>query len=317
MKAGSRIRHMLEYGGIVATMTGVSALPAGAVLGAFRVGAKAAWPWAGRRRRIGEENLRKCLPELSESERAEILQQSLASLSLAIPEFVCQKKLGREPERWAEMEGWEHVEALVESKRGFFMGSGHFGTWGMLWAVPQIIRKPVALIVKRLENPYVDRLVNRLAQDLGCVRVADRGTGAEIVAAVEAGQVAGFFMDQAALPHQGGKVNFFGHPAWTHWVPYYLALKHDIPFVPIFGVRLGPGRSKTVFRPALPAVKTADKMADLARMAEAMNRELEAIIRAHPGMYMWMHDRFKRVREGAGPGMERPLIGRLLKDGWD
>jgi KDO2-lipid IV(A) lauroyltransferase len=316
MLEGVRVKDYLEYLGILGARRLIAGLPPEAAFSLFRLGAKLVWPLAGRRRRIGEANLRKCFPELSEGERQALLAQSLESIALAVPEFVCQKKLEREAERWTPIEGFEHVAELLKSRRGFFVGTGHFGTWGMLWAVPRLL-KPFGIIVKRLENPYVDRMVDRLAEELGCVRIADRSTGEVIVSAVERGLLVGFFMDQAALPHLGKRVNFFGHPAYTHLVPYYLALKHQIPFVPVFGVRLAPGRSKMVIRPPLPAVKTRDKTADLIRMAEAMNRELELMIRSYPGLYMWMHERFKRAEIVWDEKRLMAQMGRVIKDTWD
>jgi KDO2-lipid IV(A) lauroyltransferase len=274
-------------------------VPVGLTFRVFKTGGKLAWFFAGRRRRrIGDENLKRCLPELSASQRKAVLQESLVSLALFIPEVLCHRQLGQDLDQWYQAEGEELLEEARASKRGFFIGTSHFGTWGMAWLTCHLFEpSPLGLIIKRQENPYLDRFINRWITAFRGVRLADKGAGKAVVEAVESGSIIGFYLDQAALPHQGRYIDFFGQPALTHIVPFYLAHKHDIPFFPIFMVRTGPGRCRAIVRPALPLVHTDDIIGDVTRMAEAMHREMEAVIREYPGMYLWMHDRFKRAPE--------------------
>jgi len=308
-----RVRYYLEYLGLRAVMAIIALMPVKLSLPLFSFLGRVAWHLAPRRRRqIALENLAKSFPEWSESRRLSVARKSLQNAVLFIPEFLGHRKLRHAPERFKQVEGFEHVAELLKSGRGFFIGSAHFGNWGMLWTIP-LLMKPGGIIVKRLMNPYVDALVDRMAAELGNVRIADRGTGNAILAAVKQGRVVGFYLDQAALPHLGKPINFMGHPAYTHLVPFYLALKHDIPFLPIFAVRTGLGKGKMVIRPALPALRTEDKVGDLVRMAEAMNQELEAVIREHPEQWLWMHDRWKRAEQGS-EGKVR--ISRVIDDSW-
>jgi KDO2-lipid IV(A) lauroyltransferase len=308
-----KVRYYLEYLGLRVVMAIIARMPVKLSLPLFASLGWLAWYLAPRRRKkIALENLKRCFPEWNEAQRVAVARKSLQNAALFIPEFLAHGQLRHRPERFQQVEGFEHIDGLLKSGRGFFIGSAHFGNWGMLWTIP-LLMKPGGIIVKRLMNPYVDALVDRMAAELGNVRIADRSTGDAIVAAVKEGRVVGFYLDQAALPHLGKPVNFMGHPAYTHLVPFYLALKHDIPFIPIFAVRTGLGRGRMVIRPPLPALRTEDKIGDLVRMAEAMNRELEAMVREYPEQWLWMHDRWKRAPEKL-EGKIR--IDRKISDSW-
>lgn len=291
-------------------------LPVKPAFGFFGLAGRLAWHVMPGRRRMALDNLAYVMGELPEAEREAIARKSIANIFLGVPEFLLHRKLEKEEWRYSEIEGWENVGDLMESGRGFFMAGGHVGAWCMLWTIP-LVFKPGGIVVKRVPNPYVDAYIDRYAAMLGNRRLADRDSAAGILEVVESGGIVGFYMDQAALPHLGKQANFFGKPAYTQLVPFYLALKHGIPMVPIFGIRLGPGHIKIVIRPPLPLEKTENKIEDLVRMAERMNAVIEDLVRQYPDQWIWMHDRWKFAREEKAGGRTRVTIARKISETWD
>ncbi|MEM1389750.1 MAG: lysophospholipid acyltransferase family protein, partial [Pseudomonadota bacterium] len=92
--------------------------------------------------------------------------------------------------------------------------------------------------------------------------------------------------------NQGLSVNFFNHPAMTAPGPSRLALKYDVPIVPVSTRRTGPARFHvTVHEPFTPA-KTNDTDADVRRCLEQITEFIETEVRANPGQWFWQHRRW-------------------------
>jgi KDO2-lipid IV(A) lauroyltransferase len=85
-------------------------------------------------------------------------------------------------------------------------------------------------------------------------------------------------------------VPFFGIPAATLLAPSRLARALNMVVQPVIAETLPGGEGYRVrFMPPWDNFPTDDPLADTA----AMNRWIEAQIRANPAQYLWVHKRFK------------------------
>ena len=85
----------------------------------------------------------------------------------------------------------------------------------------------------------------------------------------------------------GAPLTFFGRPARTHLTPAELALRHGAPLIPVHAIRQPDGLTFRVRigAPVAPAPAEA--------MMQALNDDLEALIRTHPEQWFWVHRRWK------------------------
>jgi Kdo2-lipid IVA lauroyltransferase/acyltransferase len=94
-------------------------------------------------------------------------------------------------------------------------------------------------------------------------------------------------------------VPFFGIPAATLLAPSKLARALDMVVQPVVARMLPGGQGYAVhFMPAWTDWPTDDPLAD----ARRMNEWIEAMIRADPAQYLWVHKRFK-TRPAGEPGL--------------
>ena len=58
--------------------------------------------------------------------------------------------------------------------------------------------------------------------------------------------------------------------------------------------RLGPARLRIVVEPPLALPDSGDRDADILALTEAINRRLEAWVRARPKSWLWLHRRWPK-----------------------
>ena len=177
------------------------------------------------------------------------MRGSLISLFLSVGELLHMDQIYAHWERHFQVEGAEHIRPLVEAKQGFFGLGAHLGGWMLPGAIYCVFPElPWANLVARpLRNPYLQGLLEYVGNEFDGSIITTRGTGRQIMEAVERGELVGFYMDQESRRDQGIFVEFFGRDASSHVVPGYLAWKHQIPFFPVWHVRTGPGKFRIIF----------------------------------------------------------------------
>lgn len=259
-----------------------------------------AWRFARRRRALILYNLEQALPELSPEERERIGRESLISLLVSVGECLHMDQMYAHFDKHFNYIGKENVQPLIERKKGFFVFGGHFGGWmlpgAVMCAFPDL---PGANMVARpLRNPKMQELLDYLAVNFGGRIITTRGTGSQIVDAVDRGELVGLYMDQESRRDQGVFVKFFGREASSHVVPGYLAWKHDIPLIPYWLIREKPGHYRVTLDPPLQYELTPDKDENNRIVTQAITAEVERMIRLHPEQWLWAHNRWRRRPDG-------------------
>jgi KDO2-lipid IV(A) lauroyltransferase len=89
--------------------------------------------------------------------------------------------------------------------------------------------------------------------------------------------------------------------------PALLARKTGAPLLPAFVRRLPEDPTHHVLQchPAILPDPALDEATDLLRMTQAFTDLLEAEIRADPGQWMWMHERWKHRPKGGKEGKRK------------
>ena len=192
----------------------------------------------------------------------------------------------------SEGRGTEHIAEALAKGRGIFFLTGHFGNWELLAATHGLAGFGLSVVVRPLDNPYLDAVIARARERSGLRAISKRDAVPGVRAALGRGECIGILLDQDAGRH-GVFVPFLGHPASTSRALAILALKTRAPVVPAFIHRLPDGGHELVLEPEIPLVITGDLDHDIvvntARFTEAIERQ----VRAHPEQWFWVHRRWK------------------------
>ena len=241
----------------------------------------------GVNRRI-RENLALVWPELpAEEVRALCRQVADNSARLMLESFNTARFLDHAAA--AELTGPGKATLLnaLADKRPVILVSGHFGNYQVLRVLLQKAGYATAAIYRPMNNAYSNRryidAMNRIAgpnHPRGMV-----GTKALLVHLRQGGAIA-LLNDQGAL--EGKVLTFFGHEALTMTSAADFALRHEALLIPYYGLRLENGVDFRVI------VEDPVPHSDAETMTQSLNDSLEAMVRAYPGQWFWIHRRWKR-----------------------
>jgi KDO2-lipid IV(A) lauroyltransferase len=158
------------------------------------------------------------------------------------------------------------------------------------------------ILVRPLDNPYLDALVDRYRTRHGNTAIRKQEFARGVLEAMRAGEAVGILMDQNMAPQQGVFVDFFGIPACTASIVARVALRTDAAVVPSFAI-WDPEirRYKLRADPALELVRTGDDEADILANTATFTKVIESYARRYPEQWLWVHRRWKTRPEGQPP----------------
>src|SRR5277367_1266239 len=169
-----------------------------------------------RLRRTGDRNLRLAFPQKTAAERQQILRKLYRNLGWLLAEF-CQmpRYTPEQTGRFIRYEGLDHYLAARDRGKGVLVLTGHLGAWELSSFYHSLAGYPMGMVIRRLDNPLVDALVNRIRCQHGN-RVLHKDDFARgLLAAMRGGETVGILMDTNMTPPQGLFVPFFGVEACT------------------------------------------------------------------------------------------------------
>ena len=256
----------------------------------------------GRLRQVGRTNLRLALPKLSDIERERILRGVYRNLGLQLAEF-CQMPSysAGQASRYIRYDGLDRYLEARERGRGVLVLTGHLGAWELSSFYHSLMGYPMGMVIRRLDNPLVDALVNRIRCMHGN-RVLHKDDFARgLLSEMRAGGTVGILMDTNMTPPQGVFVPFFGIEACTASGLARVAAKTGAAVLPGFLVWSEAERRYILhFGEELEIVSTGDADEDARINTERFTAEIERYVRRYPDQWLWMHRRWKTRPAGEG-----------------
>jgi Kdo2-lipid IVA lauroyltransferase/acyltransferase len=256
-----------------------------------------------RLRRVGMRNLALAFPEKTEAERARILRREFVSLGRQLAEVCHFPRYTRENlENVVVYDGFENYERAHARGRGVLFLTAHFGGWELSAFAHSLYGHPMHVVVRALDNVYLDRLIQRYRTMHGN-RIVDKDDFVRgLLAAMKAGEAVGILMDTNMTPPQGIFVNFFDIPACTASGLARIALRADAAVVPGFTIwDTALGKYRLRFDPALDLIRTGDLEADIQANTQMFTSVIESYVRKYSEQWLWVHRRWKTRPPGQPP----------------
>ncbi len=289
------VREIAEFVGVWLLVYGVRLLPRwlaraiGAAIGAI------AFRGLGRLRRVGLRNLELAFPEMTAQEREAILRSEYRNLGLLLAEF-CKMPdyTGATASRFIRYEGLENYLEARERGKGVLVLTGHLGAWELSSFYHSLMGMPMGMVIRRLDNPLVDGLVNRI-RCLHGNRVIHKDDFARgLIASMRAGETVGILMDTNMTPPQGVFVPYFGVLACTASGMARIAARTGAAVLPGF-LLWEESEKKYVlhFGEELEVVHTGDSEQDALVNTATFTAAIEAYVRRYPEQWLWLHRRWK------------------------
>ena len=297
------MRHRLEYALVwpVVKILGALPRPLARALGLLLAGA--VYHLHRRLRKVGLRNLEIACPEMSASERRKIVRGVFVSLGRQVAEFCQFPSYTRDNvSQVAVYEGFENFDAAQRCGKGVLFLTAHLGGWEVGSFVHSIHGHAMRIVVRALDNPYLDRMVDRYRTLHGNSTFEKQDFARGLIAAMRAGETVGLLMDQNMTPPAGVFVDFFDVPACTASGLARVALRTDASVVPAFTIWDDVRRKfRITFAPRLILPKTGDDERDVVSATQLFTSVIEEYVRKFPDQWLWVHRRWKTRPEGEPP----------------
>jgi KDO2-lipid IV(A) lauroyltransferase len=299
----SRSAQLVQYAAAWLVLKGLGLLPRRAALAVGRAVGRVAYHVAGGLRRTGYRNLGLAFPQLGGAERRRILTAAFEGLGRQLGAF-SQLPRSRPDDGLVEIRNLDALDRALAGGRGVLFLTAHVGGWELS---PFYLRlngyPPVSFLVRRLDNPLVERLVDRYRTLCGNRSIDKRDAARPVLAALRRGEMVGILTDINVQEREGVFVDFFGRQASTTTGIARFALRTGAAVVPGFMPwDARAGRYVLVFGEPVALVRTGSAEEDLRVNTQRFTKVVEDFVRAHPDQWLWVHKRWK-TRPLGEPGL--------------
>ena len=244
-------------------------------------------PLAGWRRRI-RDNLRLARPDLSPAETEALVRAVPANAGRSLAEIYSGDAFTARIRAADPLEGpgLAALEEALHSGRPVILACAHFGNYDAMRAALAARGWPVGALYRPMNNEAFNRhyvpAITAIAEPL-----FPRGRAglAAMLRFLRGGGWLALGFDQ--FDHDGAELRFFDLPTRTVLTPAELTRRYDALLVPVAGIRQPDGLS---FRVHVGAPVALDEPRT---MMQALNDDLEMLVRRHMDQWFWIHRRWK------------------------
>lgn len=181
----------------------------------------------------------------------------------------------------------------VNSDKPKLFVTAHLANWELAASSVVSLGIPLSVIYSPQNNPWVDRLIQKLRQPLGCGFLAKEDSIRSIIGELKTGRSIGMLVDQRV--DSGESVAFFGLDAQTTTTPARLALKYGYELVPIRIERLQLTRYRATFhQPIAPPDPKLGRREQALEMTRQINALIETWVRERPEQSSFTKRRWAR-----------------------
>ncbi len=247
--------------------------------------------------RVARANLAAAFPEMTADERNRIRRSMWDNLGRVVGEYPHLARFspkGDDPRITYSLPPGMSLEDLKQKPVIFL--SAHLGNWEMLPILAGQLGFDGAAVVRPPNNPYVAAWVARQRRINGPdTMIAKHNAARPMVAQLKAGKMLCMLVDQKL--REGIAVPFFGRDALTTPAPAALALKMGAHIIMAANRRVGGPRFHVTVQPELEFNASGDEAQDIVRLTAAIQARIEEMVRANPGQWLWIHNRWTTPRD--------------------
>ncbi len=251
------------------------------------------------RRGVVDENLAHAFPELSGAARYRVARGMWEHLFLLALEVTHAPRKIHET-NWRDFIRVQHADRLVRAllaDRPNLIVTAHFGNFEVAGVVLGTLGFPTYTVARTLDNPHIDRFLNRFRGGSGQHMIPKTGGYDQIVDVLAGGGSMTFLADQYAGA-KGCWVEFFGRQASAYKAIALLALDNDAPVIVCSARRVGgPLEIELHIHAVFDPCQAPDELTNVRQITQWYTSQIEESIRLAPEQYWWLHRRWKDTRE--------------------
>ena len=240
-----------------------------------------------RSKSIIEKNLTNFNINLTNEQRKNIISSMWENYGITFIEYIFLS-LFKEKNDLVEVTRSDILKKISSNKPVIFV-SGHFSNFELMSMEITKRKVKLATIYRPLNNFFLNPLMEYIRKKYVCKNQIKKGIGGvkESIQYIKAGYSIALMIDQRVS--EGERLNFFNQPALTTTLPAQLALKFELPIIPVFIKRRQNGKYKIEFYDEIISKNFKNKIV----LTQKLNSILEEMIKKNPKEWIWTHNRWK------------------------
>ena len=238
--------------------------------------------------KILDSNLNIFSKNISENEKKEIKSYMWKNYGMTFIEYIYLGFFKKNTSH-IKIEGEKNLKFLLEKKNQAIFVSGHFANFELMSM--EITKKNIKLatIYRPLNNYFLNPFMEYLRKKYVCENQIKKGLNGvrDTINFIKKGSSIAMMIDQRVS--EGEKVNFFSKPALTTTLPAQLAIKFNLPIIPVYIEREKDNNFFIEFHKGINPKEFLNKI----EITQKLNQILEKMIKKNPRQWIWTHNRWK------------------------
>tara|TARA_B100001248_G_C27330262_1_gene431042 strand:- start:41 stop:898 length:858 start_codon:yes stop_codon:yes gene_type:complete len=239
-------------------------------------------------KKIVEKNLNIFSKQMPSINKDLIISKMWKNYGMTFIEYIFLDKF-RKSEDFVSIEGESNLNDVIIGKSPAIFISGHFSNFELMSM--EITKKKIKLatIYRPLNNFFLNPIMEFLRKKYICNHQIKKGINGvrDAINYLKNNHSIALMIDQRVS--EGERVNFFDEPALTTTLPAQLAIKYNIPVIPVFIERNSENNFILKFYTPLKISGNDDKK----NFTQKLNQILEKMIEHNPNEWIWTHNRWK------------------------
>jgi KDO2-lipid IV(A) lauroyltransferase len=247
------------------------------------------------RHRVVDDNIRHAFPQWTPAQRRAAARRMWEHLFLMVCEIAHAPRKVHETNwrQYFQIHRKSELVAYLLDPRPVVLVSGHYGNFEITSYMAGLLGFPTYAIARRLDNPYLDRYVNRFRRANGQFILPKDGSAGQIDRVLRSGGTIALLGDQSAGA-KGCWIEFLGRPASSHKAVALFTLVSGAPLVVAYGKRVGAALHTEIgMQGVVDPERPGPEMAGVKSLTQWYNTMLESVILSAPEQYWWVHRRWK------------------------
>lgn len=200
-------------------------------------------------------------------------------------------------EKNVRVHNFEHLKNALSKKKGVFFLTAHTGYWEIMGIMAMRYKLPLNIITKYLRIKFFDDIWVKSRRSYGIKLIDETHSARSVLKAICSGELVGMVLDQFMGPPIGVRVLFFDKPAWTIASLAWFVQKTDASVVPVVNYRRADGSFDLILYPEIPYEKIGSDDLNIKHNTQRYSDVIEGFVRKCPEQWIWVHRRWKRVKE--------------------
>jgi Kdo2-lipid IVA lauroyltransferase/acyltransferase len=252
------------------------------------------------RRTIAVENLRGAVLRgavIIDSTPETVIKQNFKNMGKSFVEIVkIYFGLGKKIFDRVEVQGADNFRTASAKKAGVIFITGHCGNWELNPAVLAMKVTKVNAVARVQNNPFLNSIIERTRGRYGNKTIYKQGALKKILLALKRNETVGILMDQSVVRSEGVTAEFLGKKDHIMKTPAIIARKTGSPVLPVFIRRRNGGHVLEIGK-EIELDASADYEQAVHNDTVRFSGCIENYIKKNPAEWLWMHRRWKRIKE--------------------